>query len=94
MQAAAVVDKDLGAPVASLGEFVLHLRKESSFGSYHLINGDALSWLGCDKDLVRGLRFFSHRTIEVASAFGWRDGCQLLGDFPVEGKHLSSAKVR
>jgi hypothetical protein len=42
--------------------------------------------------LVRGLGFFaaprnlSHRTKEAARALGWRDCCQLLGDFPVEGK--------
>jgi hypothetical protein len=57
-----------------------------------LINGDALPRLGCDKDLVRGLSFFaaprnlSHRANEAASARGWREVRQLLGDFPVEGK--------
>jgi len=59
-----------------------------------LIDGDALPQLGHDKDLVRGLGFFaaprnlSHRTEEAASALGWRDFCQLLGDFPVEGELL------
>ncbi len=57
-----------------------------------MVNGDALPRLGCDKDLVRGLSFFaaprnlSHRADEAASARGWRDVCQLLGDFPVEGE--------
>jgi hypothetical protein len=59
-----------------------------------LINGDALPRLGGEENLVRGLglftapRNFSHRAKEAASALGWRDCCQLLGDFPVEGKLL------
>jgi hypothetical protein len=59
-----------------------------------LIDGDALPRLGGDEDLVRGLglftapRNFSHRAKEAASEFGWLDCCQLLGDFPVEGKLL------
>ena len=32
VQAAAVIDEDRGAPVASLGEFALHLREEYDFG--------------------------------------------------------------
>jgi hypothetical protein len=51
-QAAEVIDKDRGAPVAFLGEFALHLREESDFGGCHLVDGDALPRLGCDKDLV------------------------------------------
>jgi hypothetical protein len=31
-QSAAVIDKERGVPVASLGEFALHLREESDFG--------------------------------------------------------------
>jgi len=63
-----------------------------------LINGDALPWLCCDKDLVRGLGLFtvprnlSHHAEEAASALGWLDFCQLLGDFPVEGKLLELRK--
>ena len=59
-----------------------------------MIDGDALPWLGGDEDLVRGLglftapRNFSHRAKEAASALGWRDCRQLLGDFPVEGELL------
>ncbi len=59
-----------------------------------MINGDALPRLGCDKDLVRGLGFFaaprnlSHRAKEAASALGWHNFHQLLGDFPVEGELL------
>jgi len=59
-----------------------------------LIDGDALPWLGCDEDLVRGLGFFtapknlSHCAEEAASTLGWLDFCQLLGDFPVEGELL------
>ena len=58
------------------------------------MDGYALPWLGCDKDLVRGLSFFaaprnlSHHVEDAASALGWRDFCQLLGDLPVEGNLL------
>jgi hypothetical protein len=100
-QAAAVVDEDRGAPVVPLGEFAFHLREESDFSQCHLMDGDALPRLGGDKDLVRGLSFFatprnlSHRAEKAASALGWRDFCQLLGDFPVEGKlfELCEGKV-
>ena len=59
-----------------------------------MIDRDALPRLGCDKDLVRGLSFFaaprnlSHCPEEATSAFGWCDGRQLLGDFPIEGELL------
>ncbi len=59
-----------------------------------MIDRDALPRLGGDEDLVRGLglftvpRNFSHCAKEAASALGWRDCRQLLGDFPVEGKLL------
>ena len=94
MQAAEVVNEDGGAPVAPLGEFASHSREESDFILCHLIGRDALPRLGCDKDLVRGLGFFaaprnlSHRAKEAASAFGWFDSRQLLGDVPVEGELL------
>ncbi len=96
-----MVDKDRGAPVAPLGEFAFHLREESDFSRCHLIDGGALPRLGGDKDLVRGLSFFaaprnlSHRAEEAANALEWRDFCQLLGDFPVEGKlfELCEGKV-
>ena len=58
------------------------------------VNGDALPRLGRDKDLVRSLGFSAalwdpgHRAKETSSALGWLDFCQLLGDFPVEGKLL------
>ncbi len=59
-----------------------------------MIDRDALPRLGGDEDLVRGLGLFtapgnfSHRAEEAASALGWRECCQLLGDFPVEGELL------
>ncbi len=59
-----------------------------------MIDGDAFPRLGCDEDLVRGLGLFaaprnlSHCTEEAASALGWLDFRQLLGDFPVEGELL------
>jgi hypothetical protein len=43
---------------------------------------------------VRGLGFFAaprnlgHCAKEAASALGWRDFHQLLGDLPIEGKLL------
>jgi hypothetical protein len=63
-----------------------------------LIDGDALPWLGGNEDLVRGLglfttpRNFGHRAKEAASALGWRDCHQLLGDFPDEGELLELCK--
>ena len=93
-QATEVVDEDRGATVAFLGEFALHLHKESGFGGCHLVDGDALPRVGCDEDLVRGLglftapRNFSHRAKEAAGALGWLDFRQLLGDFPIEGELL------
>jgi hypothetical protein len=93
-QAAEVVHKDGGAPVGPLGKFAFHLRVESNFSGGHLIDGNALPRLGGDEDLVRGLGLFTaprnlgHRAEEAASALGWCDCCQLLGDFPVEGELL------
>ena len=58
-QAAEMVDKDGGAPVAPLGKFAFHLRKESNFSGGHLIDGDALPRLGGDEDLVRGVGLFT-----------------------------------
>ncbi len=97
-QATEVVHEDGGAPVAFLGEFAFHLRKESDFGGCHLVDRDAHPRLGCDKDFVRGLGFFaaprnlSHGAKEAASALGWRDFRQLLGDFPVDGELLELSK--
>ncbi len=98
---AAVVDKDRGAPALPLGEFAFHLCEESNFSRCHLIDGDALPRLGGNEKIVRGLSFFaaprnlSHRAKEAASALGWHDFCQLLGDFPVEGElfELCEGKV-
>ncbi len=59
-----------------------------------MIDGGALPRLGGNEDLVRGLglftspRNFSHHAKEAASALGWRDAHQLLGDFPIEGELL------
>ncbi len=63
-----------------------------------MIDGDALPRLGGGEDLMRGLglftapRNFSHRAEEAASALGWRDCCQLLGDFPVKSELLELCK--
>ncbi len=63
-----------------------------------MIDGDALPRLGGDEDLVRGLVLFTaprnlgHRAEEAASALGWRDCRQLLGDLPVEGELLELGK--
>ncbi len=59
-----------------------------------MIDGDALPRPGGDEDLVKGLGLFTaprnlgRRAKEAASALGWRDCRQLLGDFPVEGELL------
>ncbi len=66
-----------------------------------MIDGDALPRLGGDEDLLRGLGLFTaprnlgHRAKEAASALGWCDCRQLLGDFPVEGEllELSEGKM-
>ncbi len=93
-QAAVVVHEDRGAPVSLFGKFPFHLCIKSDFNQRHLVDGGALPRLGCDKDFVRSLGFFAaprnlgHCTKETASALGWLNFCQLLGDFPVQGKLL------
>ena len=59
MEAAIVVNKESGAFVALLGEFAFQLCKKSHFSSCHLVNQDALSRFGCNKDLVVGLGFLA-----------------------------------
>ncbi len=58
-EAAEVVNEDGGAFVALLGEFAFQLCKKSHFSWCHLINQDALSRFGHDKDLVVGLGFLA-----------------------------------
>ncbi len=93
-QAAVVAHKDCGTPLSLFGKFPFHLCIKSDFSQPHLVNGDALPRLGCDKDFVRSLGFFAaprnlgHRAKETASTLGWLDFCQLLGNFTVEGKLL------
>ncbi len=93
-----MVHEDRGASVSLFGEFSFHLCIKSDLSRCHLVNGDALPWLGCNKDLVRSLGFSAvpwdsgHRAKETSSALGWLDFCQLLGDFPVEGKLLQFGK--
>jgi hypothetical protein len=89
-----VVNEDSCTPVPLVGEFPFHLRIESNLSQCHLVDGDALPRLGCNKNLVRSLGFSAmpwdpgHRAKETSSTLGWLDLCQLLGDFPVESKLL------
>jgi hypothetical protein len=97
-QAALVVHEDCGAPVSLFGKFPFHLCIKSEFSQRHLVDGEALPQLGCNKDFMRSLGFFAaprnlgHCAKETASALGWLDFHQLLGDFPIEGELLELDK--
>ncbi len=58
-EAREVVHKDGGASVSLFGKFSFQLRKETNLQGFHLVNGDAFSWLGGDKDLVSLFSFFA-----------------------------------
>jgi hypothetical protein len=59
-----------------------------------LVNRDALSWFGCNEDLVGSLDFFAllgklgHCAKEATSALGRRNLDKFLGDFTIESKLL------
>ncbi len=59
LDVAEVVGKDGGAFVAFLGELAFQLCVKSHFCQRHLVNQDALSRFGRDKDLVFGLGFLA-----------------------------------
>jgi hypothetical protein len=58
-EAAEVVDEDGGAFVAILGDFAFQLWVKSHFCQRCLVNQDALSRFGCNKDLMVGLGFLA-----------------------------------
>jgi hypothetical protein len=64
-----------------------------------LVDGDALPWLGCNKDFVRSLGLFAaprnlcHSSEETACALGWRDLGEFLGDFAIDGKLLARGGI-
>jgi hypothetical protein len=63
-----------------------------------LVNGDALSRFGGNKDLVGSLGFLAlpgklgHHTKEAVGTLGWDDLGELLRDYAVEGKLLELGK--
>jgi hypothetical protein len=65
-----------------------------------LVNGDALSRFGGDKDFVGSLGLLalpgklSHCAKKEASAYGWDDLGKLLWDFTIEGKALELGKAQ
>ncbi len=93
-----MVHEDPSTPVLLFGEFPFHLCIKSNLYQHHLVDGDALPRLGCNKDLVRSLGLsavpwdLGHRAKETSSALGWLGFCQLLGDVPIEGKLLQFGK--
>ncbi len=93
-EATIVANKDGGAFVALLGEFAFQLCKKSHFSWGHLVDQDALSRFGCNKDLVVGLGFLAlpgklgHCAKQAASTLGRQHLGELLWDFTIEGKLL------
>jgi hypothetical protein len=73
---------------------------KSHFSQCHLVNRIALSWVGCDKDFVGSLGLFAaqrklgHCIKEVASALGWLDLGNFLGDFAIECKLLELGEAQ
>ena len=58
-EAREVVHKDGGTCVSLFGKFSFQLREETDLQGFHLVDGDAFSWLGGDKDLVSLFSFFA-----------------------------------
>ncbi len=58
-EAQEVVHKDGGAGVSFFGKFSFQLREETDLRGFHLVDGDAFTWLGGDKDLVSLFSFFA-----------------------------------
>ncbi len=59
-----------------------------------MVDGHALPWLGCNKDLVSSLglfaalRYFCHGPKEAACALGWRHLGKATRDLAILGKDL------
>ncbi len=58
-EAREVVHKDGGTGVLLFGKFSFQLREETDLQGFHLVDGDAFSWLGGNKDLVSLFSFFA-----------------------------------
>jgi hypothetical protein len=89
-----VVHKDGRCLVSFLGEPSFQLRKESNMGRDHVVDGHALPWLGCNKDLVSSFglfaapRCFCHGLNEAAGALGRRHLGKATRDLAILGKDL------
>ena len=89
-----VVHEDGHCLVSILGETSFQLHKEPNMGKDNVVNGHALPWLGCDKDLVISLgpfaapRYFHHGPKEAACALGWRHLGKTTRDLAILGKDL------
>ncbi len=58
-EAREVVHKDGGAGVSLFGKFSFQLREETDLQGFHLVDGDAFSWLGGNENLVIRLGFLA-----------------------------------
>jgi hypothetical protein len=89
-----VVHEDGRCLVSFLGESFFQLREEANMGRDHVVDGHALPWLGCDKDLVSsyGLfaepRYFCHGPKEAACTLGRRHLGKAMRDLAILGKDL------
>jgi hypothetical protein len=76
------------------------LRIKSHFGGRHLVNRDALSWLGGNEHFMISLGFLTlpgklgHRPQKAACALGQQNLGELLWDFAIEGKLLELRKAQ
>ncbi len=65
-----------------------------------MVDRDALSWFGCNKDLVGSLGFLAlpgklgHRTKKTAGALGWHNLGEFLWDLTIESKLLELGKAQ
>ena len=84
-----MVNKDGRALAALLGKFVFSLRVKSHFHQHHLVDQDALSRFGRNKDLVVGLGFLAsprklcHCAKKAACALGRQHLGKLLWDLAI-----------
>ncbi len=97
---AVVVDNHSGALVALLGEFPFQLRIKSHFGGCHLVDRDALSWLGGNEHFLISLGFLAlpgklgHHPKKAACALGRQNLDKLLWDLAIEGTLLELRKAQ
>ncbi len=93
-----MVDEDGGATVAVIGKFSCHLCAKSNLRRDHLVDRNALPWLGSNEDLVRGFCFLatprnsSHRAEEASGALWGLCFRQALRDLAVLGHFLEGSK--